>query len=211
MTSPSESNASERKIVVGITGASGAVYAVRTIELLCRNGVEVHVAASDLGRRLLAEELQINRMDPDAISGGCGESVVVHSGSDLGATCASGSFVHDGMVVVPCSSNTMAKISLGLTDTLVQRAAMVTLKERRRLVLAHRESPVGLAEIDAMRRVTEAGGIVAPLSPGFYMAPEGIDDLVDFMAARLMDLLGVPHEVDCRWEAKRGNRGRASS
>lgn len=202
MNPPPGSEAST-KIVVGITGASGAAYAVRVIELLCQSGVEVHVTASDLGRRLLAEELGIHRMDPDALSGGCGDHITVHSGSDLGASCASGSFVHDGMIVVPCSSNTLAKISLGITDTLVQRAAMVTLKERRRLVIAHRESPVGLAEIDAMRRVTEAGGIVAPLSPGFYLGPERVDDLINFMAARLLDLLGVEHQVDCRWDQHR--------
>lgn len=209
MNPPAGSEASSKKIVVGITGASGAAYAVRVIELLCQSGVEVHVSASDLGRRLLAEELGIHRMDPDALSGGCGELLTVHSGSDLGASCASGSFVHDGMIVVPCSSNTLAKISLGITDTLVQRAAMVTLKERRRLVIAHRESPVGLAEIDAMRRVTEAGGIVAPLSPGFYLGPERVEDLIDFMAARLLDVLGVEHQVDCRWDQHRqGARAR---
>lgn len=199
------------RVIVGITGASGAAYAVRMIELLCQSGLEVHVAASDLGRRLLAEELSINRMDPDALSGGCSENLVVHSGSDLGASCASGSFIHDGMIVVPCSSNTLTKISLGITDTLVQRAAMVTLKERRRLVLAHRESPVGLAEIDAMRRVTEAGGIVAPLSPGFYLGPERVEDLVDFMVARLLDLLGVNHPLDCRWDEILKGRGRSKA
>lgn len=115
------------------------------------------------------------------------------------------------MIVVPCSSNTLTKISLGITDTLVQRAAMVTLKERRRLVLAHRESPVGLAEIDAMRRVTEAGGIVAPLSPGFYLGPERVEDLVDFMVARLLDLLGVKHPLDCRWDEVLKGRGRSKA
>jgi 4-hydroxy-3-polyprenylbenzoate decarboxylase len=188
------------RILVGITGASGAVYAQRTIELLCRSGVEVHVAASDYGRRLLAEELGIMRMDPDLLSGGQSASVKIHAGSDLGAACASGSFQHDGMIVVPCSSNTLSKVSLGITDTLVQRAAVVTLKERRRLVLAHRETPIGLLEIDAMRRVTEAGAIVAPLSPGFYLEQQSIAALVDVMVARLLDLVGVDHCIACRWE-----------
>ena len=103
------------------------------------------------------------------------------------------------MVVVPCSSNTLAKIAHGLSDNLVQRAAQVTLKERRPLVLAHRESPIGLTEIDAMRRVTEAGAIVTPLSPGFYLNPTSVNDLVDFMAGRILDLLNVPHQLDIRW------------
>lgn len=189
----------ERRIVVGITGASGAGYAVRVIELLAGAGVVVHLACSDLGKRLLIEEMGIKKLDPDRLTGGRPECLVVHPGNDVGAACASGSFRHDGMVVVPCSSNTLAKIAHGLSDNLVQRAAQVTLKERRPLVLAHRESPIGLTEIDAMRRVTEAGAIVTPLSPGFYLNPTSVNDLVDFMAGRILDLLNVPHQLDIRW------------
>ena len=112
------------------------------------------------------------------------------------------------MVVVPASSNTLAKIAHGISDNLVQRAAQVTLKERRPLVIAHRESPIGMAEIEAMRMVTLAGAIVAPLSPGFYLEPTSIQNLVDFMAGRLLDLLGVPHDLKIRWDehlkARRG-------
>ena len=193
-------NHDAKRIVVGVTGASGAGYAKRVVELLCAGGVEVHLVASNYGRRLFAEELGIQRLDADKLAGDSPGKVIIHSGGDLGAACASGSFVHDGMVIVPCSSNTLAKVSLGMTDTLVQRTAMVTLKERRRLVLAHRESPIGLAEIDAMRRVTEAGGIIAPLSPGFYLGPKSVEDMVDFMSARLLDLLGVGHSINCRWD-----------
>lgn len=197
---PAPSDPSKRRIVVGITGASGAAYAVRVIELLAEAGVEVHLACSDLGRRLLNEELGIKRLDPERLTGGHPDRMVVHPGNDVGAACASGSFRHDGMIVVPCSSNTLAKIAHGLSDNLVQRAAQVTLKERRPLVLAHRESPIGVMEIDAMRRVAEAGAIVAPLSPGFYLEPKTIDDLVDFMAGRLLDVLDVPHGLDIRWD-----------
>ena len=193
-------NHDAKRIVVGVTGASGAGYAKRVVELLCADGVEVHLVASNYGRRLFAEELGIQRLDADKLAGDSPGKVIIHSGGDLGAACASGSFVHDRMVIVPCSSNTLAKVSLGMTDTLVQRTAMVTLKERRRLVLAHRESPIGLAEIDAMRRVTEAGGIIAPLSPGFYLGPKSVEDMVDFMSARLLDLLGVGHSINCRWD-----------
>lgn len=204
-----------RRIVVGITGASGAAYAVRTIELLAAAGVEVHLACSDLGRRLLAEEMGITRLDPERLTGGLPDRLVIHPGSDVGAACASGSFRHDGMLVVPCSSNTLAKIAAGISDNLVQRAAQVTLKERRPLVLAHRESPIGLAEIDAMHRVTTHGAVIAPLSPGLYLSPESIDDLVDFMAGRLLDLLGVEHDLDIRWDetlaARRERNGKASA
>ena len=203
---PAASESSKRRIVVGITGASGAAYAVRVIELLAEAGVEVHLACSDLGRRLLNEELGIKRLDPERLTGGHPDRMVVHPGNDVGAACASGSFRHDGMIVVPCSSNTLAKIAHGLSDNLVQRAAQVTLKERRPLVLAHRESPIGVMEIDAMRRVAEAGAIVAPLSPGFYLEPKSIDDLVDFMAGRLLDVLDVPHGLDIRWDEHLKNR-----
>jgi len=197
-----------RRIVVGITGASGAAYAVRVIELLAAADVEVHIACSDLGRRLLAEEMDIPRLDPERLSGGRPDRVVVHPGNDVGAACASGSFRHDGMVVVPCSSSTLAKIAHGISDNLVQRAAQVTLKERRPLILAHRESPIGLAEIESMRLATLSGAIVTPLSPGLYLSPRTIDDLVDFMAGRILDLLGVPHDLAIRWDEALADRRR---
>jgi len=202
--SPSET----RRIVVGITGASGAAYAVRVIELLAAADVEVHIACSDLGRRLLAEEMDIPRLDPERLSGGRPDRVVVHPGNDVGAACASGSFRHDGMVVVPCSSSTLAKIAHGISDNLVQRAAQVTLKERRPLILAHRESPIGLAEIESMRLATLSGAIVTPLSPGLYLSQRTIDDLVDFMAGRILDLLGVPHDLAIRWDEALADRRR---
>lgn len=200
------SDPNHRRIVVGITGASGAAYAVRVVELLAAAGVEVHLACSDLGKRLLIEELGIKKLDPERLTGGHPDRLVIHPGNDVGAACASGSFQHDGMVIVPCSSNTLSKIAHGLSDNLVQRAAQVTLKERRPLVIAHRESPIGLIEIDSMRRVVEAGGIVAPLSPGFYLEPTTIADLVDFMAGRLLDILRIPHSLDIRWDEHLENR-----
>lgn len=202
MSIESTSSSHERRIVVGLTGASGAAYAVRVVQLLAAADVEVHLACSDLGKRLLVDELDMTRIDADRMTGGRPDRLVVHPGNDVGAACASGSFRHDGMVVVPCSSSTLSKIAYGISDNLVQRAAMVTLKERRPLVIAHRESPIGLAEIDAMRRVTEAGAIVAPLSPGLYLRPGSIEDLVDFMAGRILDLLGVPHDLSIRWDER---------
>ncbi len=189
------------KIVIGITGASGAPYAVRAIEVLAESGVEIHLACSAHGRRLLFDELGMKRLDADELTGGRGERLTIHNDNDVGAVLGSGSFLHDGMIVVPCSGNSLAKIATGVTDNLVQRAAAVTLKERRRLVIAHRESPLSMIELDNMRRVTEAGAIVAPLAPGFYLLPKRVEDLVDFMVGKLLDLVGVPHALDTRWEA----------
>jgi len=186
-------------IIIGITGASGAIYSRRVIELLAAADVEIHLAVSTLGRRLLFDELGMKRIDPDALTGGHGRLLTVHNDNDLGAPIASGSFLSQGMVIVPCSANTLGKIAAGITDNLVQRAAAVTLKERRRLILAYRETPMSHIDILNMERVSQAGAIIAPLAPGFYMLPKTVDDLVDFMAGKLLDLLGVPHELNTRW------------
>lgn len=187
------------RVVIGISGASGAPYAIRVIELLTEADVEVHVALSALGRRLLFDELDLKRPDADALSGGRGHLVTLYNDNDVGATIASGSFRHRGMIIVPASSNTLGAIAAGTTDNLVQRAAAVALKERRPLILAHRESPLSLIDVENMQRVTRAGAIIAPLAPGFYMRPRTIDDLVDFMAGRLLDLVQVPHTLAVRW------------
>ena len=189
------------RIVVGVTGASGAVYARRVMELLAEGGLEIHLTVSALGRRLLFDELGMKRLDADALTGGRGELVTVYNDNDVGASIASGSFLTDGMVIVPCSSNTLGAIAAGLGDNLVKRAAAVCLKERRRLVVAHRETPASHIDLCNMKRLSKAGAVIAPLSPGFYLRPKTIDDLVDFMAGRILDLLGVEHDLDIRWEA----------
>jgi 4-hydroxy-3-polyprenylbenzoate decarboxylase len=189
-----------RRIVIGITGASGAPYAVRVIELVTAADVEVHLTVSTLGRRLLYDELDLRTVDPDALSGGRGHLVTVHNDNDVGASIASGSFLHEGMIVVPASSNTMGAIASGVTGNLVQRAAAVTLKERRRLVVAHRETPLSRIDIENMGRLAEAGAIITPLSPGFYLRPGTVGELVDFMAGKLLDLVGIPHDLETRWE-----------
>jgi 4-hydroxy-3-polyprenylbenzoate decarboxylase len=187
------------RIIIGITGASGAAYARRVIEVLAAADVETHLTVSALGRRLLFDELGIKRIDPDELTGGRGQLLTVYSDNDLGAAIASGSFLHDGMIVVPCSSNTLGKIACGITDNLLQRAAAVTLKERRKLVLAYRETPISHIDLLNMQRLSEAGAVIAPLAPGFYLVPRTIDDLVDFMAGKILDLVGVPHELNTRW------------
>jgi len=191
-----------KKIVVGVTGASGAPYFLRVLHLLLESGAEVHLAVSDLGKRLLFEEANITGISADRL--GVPEfenNLIVYSNKDLGALIASGTFLHDGMIVLPCSSNTLGAIASGITNNLVQRAAAVTLKERRKLVLAHRESPVSLIELQNMCTVTQAGGIIAPLAPGYYMQPKSIADIVDFMAGKLVDLVGVDHAMPVRWKS----------
>lgn len=189
-----------RRIIIGITGASGAAYAVRVIEMLVAAEVEVHLTISALGKRLLHDELGMKRIDAEALTGGKPSQLVVHPENDVGAAIASGSFLHDGMIIVPCSSNSMAKVAAGITDNLLQRAAAVTLKEQRQLVLAYRESPMSRIDLLNAQRLSEAGAVIAPLAPGFYLMPRTIEDLVDFMAGKLLDLMGVPHELKTRWE-----------
>ncbi len=199
-----------RRIIVGITGASGAIYARRTIQLLLTAGVEVHLVVTPLGQRLLHDELGMEGIDLPGLAGmehqGTATQIHLHNYRDVGASIASGSFRHDGMVIVPCSSNTLSAVAVGSAGNLLHRAAQVTLKERRRLILVHREMPVSLVEIRNMAAATEAGAILCPASPGFYMMPQTIDDLVDFVAGRILDLLDVPHTLAVRWGQSNGQK-----
>ncbi len=189
-----------KRIVVGVTGASGSPYLLRLLRIFADAGVEIHLTVSTLGKRLLVEESNITTITAQSLGiPNSVQNLVVYNDKDLGATIATGTFLHDGMIVLPCSSNTLGAIASGVTNTLVQRAAAVALKEKRRLVLAHRESPISLIDLRNMCTVAEAGGVVAPLSPGFYMMPETIGDIVDFVAGKLADLVGVPHELPIRW------------
>ncbi|MCH2147364.1 MAG: UbiX family flavin prenyltransferase [Phycisphaerales bacterium] len=189
-----------KRVVVGVTGASGAPYTIRLIQLLMEKGVEVHLCVSGLGKRLLFEESGVKKLNAEELGvSAFNSNLVLHNDRDLGAPIASGTFLHDGMIVLPCSSNTLGSIASGITSTLVQRAALVCLKERRKLVLGHRESPLSLIDIENIKRTTEAGAIVAPLSPGFYMNPVTISDVVDFMVGKLVDLLDIDHEMPVRW------------
>ncbi len=190
------------RIIIGITGASGAAYARRVMQLLAEADVQIHLTLSTYCKRLLFDDLGLKRLDPDALTSGRGELVTVYNDNDVGAAIASGSFLHDGMIIVPCSSNTLGAIAAGIGDNLLKRAAAVTLKERRRLILAVRESPASHIDICNMKRLSEAGAILAPLSPGFYLRPQTVDDLVDFMAGKLLDLVNVPHDLDTRWEQR---------
>jgi polyprenyl P-hydroxybenzoate/phenylacrylic acid decarboxylase-like protein len=190
-------------IVTAITGASGALYAQRFLAGLVAAGVEVHLVVSPLGRRLLHDEMGMETVDLAALAGTEPHSITLHNYNDVGSKLASGSFLHDGMVIVPCSSNTLAEVAHGLGDNLISRAAAVTLKERRRLVLAHREMPLSAIDVNNYKALTDAGAIVAPCNPGFYLNPTTVGEVVDFVAGKLLDLVGVPHAMDTRWDPKR--------
>lgn len=200
--------AKTKRIVLGISGASGAVYAQRLLRVLVAGGHEVHLTATNPGQRLLHDELGLDRLDVATLAGlaegetpeSCG--VFAHPCKDIGSVIASGSFLHDGMVVIPCSGNTLGSIAQGLGENLLTRAAQVTLKERRPLVLVHRETPLSLIDLENMRRLTQAGAIVCPANPGFYLAPESIEDLVDFVVGKVLDLLHIEHGLATRWEQK---------
>lgn len=191
-----------KRIVIGITGASGAVYAQRLIQLAAHGGHELHLVVSPLGQRLLHDELGMEGVDLAALTDGQLQQVTLHNFRDVGAAIASGSFLHDGMIIVPCSSNTLSAVASGQAQNLLHRAAHVTLKERRRLVLVHREAPLSLVDIRNMEQATLAGAIVCPANPGFYMLPQRVEDLVDFVVGRVLDLVGIEHDLNVRWSPR---------
>jgi 4-hydroxy-3-polyprenylbenzoate decarboxylase len=183
-----------KRIVVAISGASGAIYGVRLLQSLAVLGnVQTHLTVSDAGLLNLQQELDMECAAVEALAD------VVYPVHDVGAAIASGSFQCDGMVVAPCSMRTLAAIAHGMSDNLIARAADVMLKERRRLILMVRETPLNLAHLRNMTSVTEMGGIVFPPVPSFYHRPQSIADLVDHTVSRVVDLLGLPQVNAPRW------------
>jgi 4-hydroxy-3-polyprenylbenzoate decarboxylase len=183
-----------RRLLVAITGATGAVYGVRLLQhLQAIEGIETHLVISDAANLTLHEEVGMQRRDVEALAD------VVYRNRDVGAAIASGSFQSDGMIVAPCSMKTLAAVALGLSDNLIARAADVVLKERRRLVLMVRETPFNLAHLRNMTSVTEMGGIVFPPLPSFYQHPASIAEMVDHSIARVLDLVAVEHALAPRW------------
>ncbi len=190
-----------KDIVVAVTGASGSPYAKRLIECLAAAEVKVHLIVSPHGRQVLFDELD-GQAAQDITAGRAVRSMAIYECDDVGCKLASGSFHTDGMIVCPCSSNTLAGIAAGLGDNLITRAAQVTLKESRRLVLVPREMPITHIDIENMLRASQAGAIICPASPGFYMRPTTVEELVDFVVARALDLLRVSHTLNVRWAGK---------
>lgn len=191
-------------VTVAITGASGAPYAVRLLASLNAAAVPVRLIISRTGWRLLAEELDI--LDEAGLRSRTGDwsRVVLYSDDDRGATPASGSAPSRGMVVCPCSMGTLASIAQGTTRSLIERAADVVLKERRRLVLVPRETPYSAIHLENMLRVTRAGAVVLPASPGFYHRPGRIEELIDFIVGRVLSHLDVDHDLGPRWQSGEG-------
>lgn len=186
----------QRRLVVGITGASGVIYGLRLLESLKGSGIETHLVLTRAAEMTIAYETDRTPKDVRALADR------VYPVADIGAAIASGSFQTLGMVVIPCSMKTLAEIATGVTANLLTRAADVTLKERRRLVLVPRETPLHLGHIRNMASVTEMGAIVAPPMPGFYALPQSIDDIVAHSVGRVLDLFGLDPGLVKRWSGK---------
>mgnify|MGYP003148566175 FL=1 len=186
----------QRKLVVGISGASGVVYGIRLLQALRTAGVETHLILSKAAEMTLAYETDLKPRDVRALAD------VSYAIGDVGAPCASGSFPSDGMVIAPCSMKTLAEIATGVTANLLSRAADVVLKERRRLVLMARETPLTLVHLRNMTTVTEMGGIIAPPVPAFYAKTDSLDDMVDHSVGRVLDLFGIQSNLVRRWKTE---------
>jgi len=199
-----------RDLVVAVTGASGSLYAVRLLEVLLHSGRRVHTVISPAGRIVLKHELGLT-VNPDHFStdqlirnpfGDLDPSrgeLLLHHHSDFMTGIASGSFLTGGMVICPCSMGTLAGVAHGMSSNLIQRAADVHLKERRKLIVVPRETPLGSIQLENMKRLADVGAVILPAMPGFYNNPRSIDDLVNFVVGRICDQLEIEHDLQNRW------------
>lgn len=188
---------SPRKIIIAITGASGAIYGIHLLKVLRETkNIETHLVVSSAGQLNLQQELNMSRSELSALAN------VVYQVNDVGASIASGSFQSKAMVIAPCSMRTLAAVAHGLSDNLITRAADVMLKERRRLILMIRETPLNLAHLRNMTSVTEMGGIIYPPLPAFYLRPQTINDIIDHSISRVIDLLEIPQSAAPRWSGQ---------
>jgi 4-hydroxy-3-polyprenylbenzoate decarboxylase len=195
--------AKPRRLIVGISGASGTIYGVRLLQALRGMNIESHLVMTRSAEVTMAYELDMKVKDVHALAD------VVHANADIGAAISSGSFKTEGMVVAPCSIRSLAEIAYGNTDNLLSRAADVVLKERRRLVLMVRETPLHVGHLRAMTQATEIGAIVLPPVPAFYARPKTIDDIVNHTVGRALDLFGIDNALVRRW-GENGGSGRAA-
>ncbi len=182
------------RIIVGISGASGIIYGVRMLEVLRKAGVETHLVVSKAAEMTLAYETDLKAKDLRELAD------VYHPQTDIGASISSGSFPTLGMVIAPCSIRTMSEICTGVTGSLMSRAADVVLKERRRLVLAIRETPLHTGHLRTMLQLSEMGAIIAPVMPAFYNRPQSLDDIVNHSVGRMLDLFGIDADFVKRWK-----------
>jgi 4-hydroxy-3-polyprenylbenzoate decarboxylase len=198
------------RLVVAISGASGAIYAVRLLKACLELGMRIELVVSDYGKRLLIEECQLNLKAEsihDWLTRSYGSAsrpgtVHEHAVGDLGAAVASGSQTWQAMVVIPCSMKTLSGIAQGASTNLIERAADVTLKERRPLVLVPRETPLNLIQLENQVRVARAGAVIVPAMPAFYNKPQSFEDLADFVAGRVLSVLRVPHSLIEPWRSE---------
>jgi len=190
-------NRTPERIVVGMTGASGAIYGIRALELLAEAGVETHLVISKAAELTMACETDVRAADLRA------RASCWYSAGDIGAAISSGSFRTKGMLIVPCSVRSMSEIATGITSSLISRAADVVLKERRRLVLGVRETPLHGGHLRTLVQLSDMGAIVAPIVPAFYQKPQTIDDIVDHTIGRMLDLFDIETGVVKRWKAQR--------
>lgn len=190
-----------RRLIVAVTGASGACYGLRLLQILREApGLETHLVISDAGRLTLQHELDMEVEAFEALAD------VVHDSHDIGASIASGSFQSCGMVIAPCSMRTLAAVAHGLSDNLITRAADVIIKERRRLILLTREAPLNLAHLRNMISVTEMGGIIYPPAPAFYQRPQTLAEIINHTVSRIVDLLEIPQSQAMRWDGLPDNQ-----
>jgi 4-hydroxy-3-polyprenylbenzoate decarboxylase len=187
-----------RRVIVGITGATGVVYGVRLLERLKAAGVETHLVISQWGARTLLHEMQLRRRDVEALA------TEVYAPGDMGAAISSGSFRTDGMVVAPCSAKTLAAIAHGFGDSLIHRAADVVLKERRKLVLLLREAPLSTIHLENALTATRAGAVILPPMPAFYQLPRTVDDVVQHTVERVLDQFDIELPDAHRWSGAMG-------
>jgi len=186
-------NSHPRRLIVGMTGASGAIYGIRLLHLLKGAGIETHLVVSRSAKITLAQEMDIGVAEVSALAD------VVHQVDNIGASIASGSFRTMGMVIAPCSMRSLSEIATGVTSSLLTRAADVVLKERRRLVLMVREAPLHLGHLRSMTAATEMGAIVYPPVPAFYARPESLEQMVDHTLGRVLDLFDIETTAVSRW------------
>lgn len=189
-----------KRLIVAITGASGTVYGVRILQALKDSDIETHLVMSDSAKLTMAAETNFQPQQVEALA------TVVHSAKNVGATIASGSFLTLGMVIAPCSVNTMSEIAWGMTNNLISRAADVTLKERRRLLLMVRETPLHAGHLKSMLQVTENGAIIMPPVPAFYAKPDTIDEMIDHTVGRALDLFQIDTTLVTRWNGVGKNK-----
>jgi 4-hydroxy-3-polyprenylbenzoate decarboxylase len=199
-----------KKIIIGMSGASGAIYAVKLIETLLAREIHLHLIISELGAKVFAHELAIQSKDVSEFfsrmhdRGNFRGEITMHDSTDMFAPVASGSFPTDAMVIVPCSMKTLSAVAAGYASNLLERAADVTLKERRPLILVTRETPLNHVHLKNMLTAHEAGATIMPASPGFYHHPQSIDDLAAFIVVRILDHLKIEHSDSPRWGSPDG-------